>query len=274
MLFDLQGKRKRAVQVIYLGLAILMAVGLIGLGIGGSANGGIFDALGIGGGSSSTDPQYDDEIDKANETLETNPKDEKALLSLTRYEFLAARDASEVDSATGQRIPTADAIDHYENSVDAWERYLATNPDKPDDDVASLAIQAYLVTIDPTSTLGDRDLAKLVNAAQIVADARPSYGTYSDLASYAYIAGDDKTGAEAAKNAKKEAADDSQRKQVDQLVKQAKQTREQILAQRKQRDQAEGGGELGDEGDAGTGSIEGGSSPLLPQSQGVTPTTP
>lgn len=272
MLFDLQGKRKRAVQVIYLGLAILMGVGLIGLGIGGSANGGIFDALGIGGSGGSSDPQYQDEIDKANEQLQSDPKNQQALLTLTRYEFLSGRGAEEVDSETGARTPTSESIDHYENSVDAWERYLATDPKQPDDDVASLAIQAYLVTIDPTSTLGDRDLRKLVTAAEIVAEARPSFGTYSDLASYAYIAGDEKTGAEAAANAKREAADDTQRKQVDQLVKQAKASRKAILAQRKQREQAEGGGELGDEGSTTPGGGSLGGSELLPQTPGVTPT--
>lgn len=261
MLFDLQGKRKRAVQVIYLGLALLMGIGLVGLGIGGDANGGIFDALGIGGDSGSSEPQYQQEIDRANDALATDPKDQQALLTLTRYEFLSARDADDVDEATGQRTPTSESIDHYENSVDAWERYLATDPKKPDDDVASLAMQAYLLTIDPTSTLGDRDLRKLVGAAQIVADARPSYGTYSDLARYAYIAGEDEVGAEAAANAKREAVDKAQREAVDQLVKEAKATRKAILAQRKQRDQAEGGGALGDEG----GGTSGGGA-LLPPS--------
>lgn len=260
MLFDLQGKRKRAVQVIYLGLALLMGIGLVGLGIGGDANGGIFDALGIGGGSTSSEPQYQQEIDKANEALATNPKDEKALLTLARYEFLSGRDADDVNETTGQRTPTPESIDHYENSVDAWQRYLATDPKQPDDDVASLAMQAYLVTIDPTSTLGDRDLRKLVGAAQIVADARPSYGTYSDLANYAYIAGEDEIGAEAAANAKREAVDKSQRQQVDELVEQAKKLRKTILAQRKQRDQAEGGGALGEEGSGASGSGS-----LLPQ---------
>ena len=261
MLFDLQGKRKRAVQVIYLGLALLMGIGLVGLGIGGDASGGIFDALGIGGGSGSSEPQYQQEIDKANDALAANPKDEQALLTLARYEFLSGRDADDVDETTGQRTPTSESIDHYENSVDAWQRYLATDPKKPDDDVASLAMQAYLVTIDPTSTLADRDLRKLVEAAQIVADARPSYGTYSDLARYAYIAGEDEVGAEAAADAKREAVDKAQREAVDQLVKDAKATRKAILAQRKQRDQAEGGGALGDEGAGSTG---GGS--LLPPS--------
>lgn len=260
MLFDLQGKRKRAVQVIYLFLALLMGIGLIGLGIGGDASGGIFDALGIGGSSSSNDPGYEEQIDKANETLQSNPKDEKALLALTRYEFLSARSLEEVDETTGQRTPTPEAIDHYENSVDAWERYMATNPKEPDDNVASLAIQSYLVTIDPSAPLGDRELRKLVEAAQIVADARPSYGTYTNLANYAYIAGDEKTGAEAAANAKREATDEAQREQVDEVVKQAKSFRKDILAARKQREQAEGGGELGgDEGDSGSL----GTSPLL-----------
>ncbi len=254
MLFDLRGKRKRAVQVIYLGLALLMGIGLVGLGIGGDANGGIFDALGIGGGSSSSEPQYQDQIDKANDALATNPKDRQALLTLTRYEFLSGRDADDVDETTGQRTPTSESIDDYNAAIDAWERYLATKPKQPDDDVASLAMQAYLVTIDPTATLGDRDLRKLVGAAQIVADARPSYGTYSDLARYAYIAGEDDVGAAAAANAKREAADKNQKQAIDQLVKQARATRKAILAQRKQRDQAEGGGALGDQG-AGGGSV-------------------
>ena len=41
MLFDLRGKgRRRAVRVIYIGLALLMGVGLVGFGIGGGFGGG------------------------------------------------------------------------------------------------------------------------------------------------------------------------------------------------------------------------------------------
>ena len=56
MLFELGGKRKRLIQVIYVCLAFLMAVALVGFGIGGATSGGIFDAVGIGGGSSSRPP--------------------------------------------------------------------------------------------------------------------------------------------------------------------------------------------------------------------------
>ena len=46
MLFDLRGHgRRRAVRVIYIGLALLMGVGLVGFGIGGGfGGGGLFSA--------------------------------------------------------------------------------------------------------------------------------------------------------------------------------------------------------------------------------------
>ena len=50
MLFDLQGKRRRVVQVTYLGLAILMGGGLVLAGIGSDASGGLLDAFKGGGG--------------------------------------------------------------------------------------------------------------------------------------------------------------------------------------------------------------------------------
>src|SRR3954453_2462131 len=52
MLFDLRGKgRRRTVQVIYLGLAILMGGGLVLFGIGGATSGGLFYAINDNGGS-------------------------------------------------------------------------------------------------------------------------------------------------------------------------------------------------------------------------------
>ena len=46
MLFDLRGRgRRRAVKVIYLGLALLLGGGLVLFGIGGDAHGGLGDAF-------------------------------------------------------------------------------------------------------------------------------------------------------------------------------------------------------------------------------------
>ncbi len=74
MLFDLEAQACRAGDLPGPRRAH-GAVGLIGLGIGGSANGGIFDALGIGGGGGgSSDPQYDDQINKANASAAVEPE--------------------------------------------------------------------------------------------------------------------------------------------------------------------------------------------------------
>src|SRR5947199_98004 len=52
MLFDLKGKRRRTVQITYVGLAFLMAAGLVGAGIGSGTSGGLFDLFGGGSGKS------------------------------------------------------------------------------------------------------------------------------------------------------------------------------------------------------------------------------
>src|ERR671914_530323 len=50
MLFDLRGRRRRAVQATYLILALLMGGGLVFFGIGGDVSGGLFDAFSVRGG--------------------------------------------------------------------------------------------------------------------------------------------------------------------------------------------------------------------------------
>src|SRR5215218_4479098 len=55
MLFDLRGRRRRAVQATYLTLALLMGGGLVFFGIGGSVSGGLLDAFKGGGGGDGND---------------------------------------------------------------------------------------------------------------------------------------------------------------------------------------------------------------------------
>ena len=75
MLFDLRGRgRRRTVQVIYLSLAILMGGGLVLFGIGGGTNGGLFDAIGGGSGSSANvDAVFQKRLDTYNQQPEGQP---------------------------------------------------------------------------------------------------------------------------------------------------------------------------------------------------------
>src|SRR2546421_8779084 len=71
MLFDLRGRgRRRSVQAIYVGLAVLMGGGLIFFGIGGSVSGGLFDAIGLTGNGNSGSGGAGDILAKQQRTAE------------------------------------------------------------------------------------------------------------------------------------------------------------------------------------------------------------
>jgi tetratricopeptide (TPR) repeat protein len=227
MLFELGGKRKRLIQVIYVLLAGLMFIALVGFGIGGATSGGIFDALGIGGGSNS-DPQYSQQIDNANEALQQDPKDEKALLKLARYNFLEGQTSLQTDGQ-GRVTLSQDSLDSYRAATDAWERYLKTNPKKPDDNVAGLMLKVYSTSAgtDPASLESDVDGA--YQSAKVVADARPSLGAYTDLATWAYLSGNTEAGDQAKQKALDEAPDSTTKKQIESQLKQAQQQRQLVV---------------------------------------------
>lgn len=225
MVFDLSGKRKRVVQVVFGLLAALFAISFIGTGIGSDVSGGLFDALGIGGnGSTSANPAYDNQIERAEATLSTNPEDERALLALARTHFLKGQDALEKNDQGQPVALTDESLSEYGEATDAWERYLATKPEKPDDGVAPLIAQAYQYRASSAEdTQESLDIFEgAVKAAQIVADARPSAGSYATLASYAYLVGDTKVAQGAEKKALAEASDSTIKDQIAQQIKDSK----------------------------------------------------
>lgn len=226
MLFELGGRRKRFIQVIYVFLALLLGGGLVFFGIGG-AQGGIGDAIGIGGDGGTSDPGFQNQIDRAEETLASDPGNEQALLQLAKTHFLAGQSEVEVDEETGtQSVVTEDALAEFQASDEAWQEYLATDPAKPDDSVASLMIRTY-TNLTSSSSSSPSDLESQLNgafeAAQIVAAARPSVGSQTQVASYGYLAGNDKEAAKAEKKALAAASDSTSRAQAKQQIQQAKQ---------------------------------------------------
>src|ERR687897_2821387 len=226
MLFDLRGKRRRFIQVVYALLAALFLIGFVGFGVGSEAgSGGIFDALGIGGDdTSSSNPQYDEDIDEAEQRLQQDPKDEQALLTLAQTHYLAGQGELETDETTGEPVLTDEARVDFDESIAAWERYLKLAK-KPSDNVATQVVNSYVF-------LNDAEGA--AETQRIVAEARPSQGAYSNLAFYLYLAGDFEGGDEAAKRAVAE-AEGSQRKSIEnQLARLEEQARKFEKRQKKQ----------------------------------------
>lgn len=228
MLFDLQsGKRRRVVQVVFGALALLFAVSFVGFGIGGDVSGGIFDAIGLGDGSSSSStPQYEDQIDSANQTLETDPKNERALLDLVQYHYLTAAGTEggvQRDEQTGIALVSTDAENELDQSVDAWERYLAAKPDRVSVEGATNAFQAENLLFQ--AALGNGDAGAALAAAeasakaqQFVADQRGTASDYGTLATYLYYTGQVKQGDAAAEQAVK-ASEPASREQIEKAMK-------------------------------------------------------
>jgi tetratricopeptide (TPR) repeat protein len=235
MLFDLQsGKRRRVVQVVFGTMALLFGVSFLFFGIGSDASGGLADLFGFGTNSQSTgNPQFDQQVEDAEDAVAADPKDEKALLELAQVRYQAGQFQLEADPETGQPVVTEDARANFEGSLDAWEQYLALKPKKPDPGTAALVAQAYVQL---------EDAKGAAEAQRIVAEDNPSGGTYGNLAFYLYASGDIEGGDEAAALA----VENSDPAQADQIEKQLAQLSEQAAklkkAAAKAAEQADQGG--------------------------------
>lgn len=230
MLFDLQGPRKTAVKVIYLGLAILMAGGLVLFGIGSNVNGGLAD---IFGGSSSADAAKD-QVNTYSEQVQKNPKNTAALSKLIAARYSVAGDESNFNPDSGEF--TAEGKQQLELAKKDWVNYKKQTGDKASTQTANYAVQVYL---------GLQDAKGAMEVQELVTERDPNAANYLALMLYASYAGSSlvATGAEqralalASKDEKAEVKD--QIKQIKEQIGERnqevqKQIQEQFAAQNKQ----------------------------------------
>lgn len=184
MLFDLQSaRRRRTVKVVYVTLAILMGGGLVLFGIGGEVSGGLVDAITESGGGGDGSDRFQQREDRALARTRTNPQDAAAWLALTRARVQLAGQGENVDPGTGNYSREGQV--ELRQAAQAWERYLALEPDPPDSRTARLMVQAY-------AALGQ--IAQAARAQEIVAEDRPTAATYTQLAALYYQAGNQRLG--------------------------------------------------------------------------------
>jgi tetratricopeptide (TPR) repeat protein len=208
MLFDLRGGgRRRAIQAIYLTLAILMGGGLVLFGIGGNVSGGLVDAIQNDGGQSGDDVAKQ-RVESLQKRVAAQPTDAGAWAELARAQYQTA--GTDIDANTGAYTDAGKA--KLAAAGRAWDRHLAVAGDKPDSQVANLMVQVY-------AALGQFD--KATGAMEIVVDARPkSPALYAQLAQYAYAAGQKRKGDLAADRAV-ELAPKDQKEQLKSQLQQA-----------------------------------------------------
>ena len=209
MLFDLRGRRRRAVQATYLTLAVLMGGGLVFFGIGGDVSGGLFDAFSDRSGGSASG-QLEDRIDRLEGRLETNPRSEATLKALVR-DYHAAASA---ELPTGSAQYPDEAMDELRQASEYWHRYLEVEDGKPDASLARLALSLY----DQIALNQPKEAA---DAMRIVAEDANDFESYLALVQRAAAAGDTRT-ADLAGQKAIDLAPKNLRKQVKQQVEQLK----------------------------------------------------
>jgi hypothetical protein len=220
MLFDLQsGKRRTVIRVVYAALAALFLFGFVLFGIGSEVSGGLGDVIGLGSNDTEeADPatQFDSQLDQAQKRLAQNPDDQDALLDVARYGFLAGNAVAPRDESTQQPVADEAARGYWNPALDAWERYLKTDPKEIDLTVAPQMVVIYQL-------LGDASGAAATQ--ELIADAQPSLQAYGTLAFYEYSAGNIAAGDAASKKAVAEANGKQKQqvqKQLDDIAKQAR----------------------------------------------------
>lgn len=231
MLFDLRGRgRRRTVQAIYLGLAILMGVGLIGFGVGSgiSGGGGLLDA--VTGSSGAGSNVFDKRVKAADRHVAQVPTDAAGWATVADLRLQLAN----ATLSSGQTSYGTSARADLFKAKEAWSHYLALNPPKPDPMLANRIFQAFG---DPP---GIADYPTAAQAAEIVAASRPTSGSvFAFWAVYAFKAGQTHKGELAEAKAlalTPKASRATLKQQIDQIKAQA------VLAQAKSSGAVPGGG--------------------------------
>jgi hypothetical protein len=139
LLFDLRSKgRRRTMQVVYIGLAILLAAGLVLFGIGtGTGGGGLLGGLSGSGSSNNQAGAVGSAAKNAQAQVNKNPKDPAAWAKLieARYENAQSAGIDNAGFTTFGKQQLALVTNEY-------EQYAKLVP-KPDVTTATFAARAY-----------------------------------------------------------------------------------------------------------------------------------
>jgi hypothetical protein len=204
MLFDLQGKRHRGIQVIYLLLAIIMVGGLILFGIGGAVSGGLVDAF-----RDQTSVSFDKEVEELETQLQTQPNNPGLLAELIQLKYQVAVEQSPEGIWSEEGLATLAEID------DLWQRFAKTEAEA-DSGLLNLVYQVY-------SPDALNQPKQMVLVAQEITAIDPSAQSYYQLAYASLLADNQRIASLAEKQALEEAENKEEREQIEIALEQVRQ---------------------------------------------------
>lgn len=219
MLFDLRGRRKRVIQVIYVLLAIIMAASLLVIGLPGGIN-----PFGNAGQNTDLAQSSIDRAENLEARLVAEPDNANAQAELIRARVLAGNGLVELTD-NGQTVVGDDAKTQYELAAQAWDKYLRLTKSQPDPTVAQL-MSGTLFALAQGSTVAQfqTNISDAARAQQLVVDSAqqqfkigegpPPTGALVTLATYQYYAQDVKAADLNRQKAIASTKDDAEQKQI------------------------------------------------------------
>lgn len=182
MLFDVRARgRRRTVQVVYVGLALLFLVGFVGFGVGVGGGGGSSPIEAIFGGNEGTNGAgFAAQVSAAEKRVHKNPSEAAGWAALAQALVHESGAGENFEESTGKFTSKGKAL--LVKAASAWSRYLALHPSK-------LNVSAAQEMLTVFSQEGLDQPTSAVEDLQLIIPARPPTASlYGELALYAYQA--------------------------------------------------------------------------------------
>jgi hypothetical protein len=230
MLFDIRGRRKHVVRVVYAILALLMGASLF-LVVGPFNIGNL-----VGNdGAADASKVLREQAERTEQKLRREPENEDLMVALTRARFNTANSLTEVNPETGATAFTPEGRQELERGIEAWNSYLKQTKE-PKASVALLASRGYF-SLAESSTSFEGALENVAGAAKtqrIAAEAQPTVNSLTTLAIYEYYAGDFAAGDKAVSEAEAKAPTKAEAKEIGKQMAEYRQRGKAFEAQKKE----------------------------------------
>jgi len=233
MVFDIRGRRKHVVKVVYAVLAVLMGASLF-LVVGPLNVGELFNG---NSGSAEAAKPFEEQAERLEAKLQKEPESEQLLLSLARAQVSAGNSTLSLEPTEDDLVK---AVQQYQQASSTWSEYLKTT-DEPNAGTAQLMAPALVTLAERSRSFveAQRNVEAATEAQQIVAKQRPTLNSLSTLALYTYFTGDFAAAEKAQAEAKKKTQAKFEAEQLDKQLKEVKERAEEFQQKIKEAANAE-----------------------------------
>jgi len=187
MLFDIRGKRRHVVKVVYAVLALLMGLSLFL--VTGAVN--LTGLIGGGNEAGSAVAGLEEQSERIERKLVKEPENADLLVALTKSQINVARNLVNLVEVEGRAVPepTSESRAEMQRASESWSKYLEATQ-KPSAGAASIVAPAlYEFGLQgQTPQEIETSMKAAADAQQIVVDERQDLGSWSSLAIYRYLA--------------------------------------------------------------------------------------